>query len=369
MADSTFQISSKPKLYISHPLWQYASGGMGDFEGIGGSLEDLNEGSVYLTAEEKIKLIKLYPSDYLTFPSFSDSANARAAEYVVTKELTNPDGSAIDTSNIWNFDYAMILGHNFASTGTAIRFQCIDNFESQFQISTTNIVNHQDDGIPEYDGWSLLTLNDQGTGTSNAIRIVLMNGLDTSSEIPIKIGSLMFGNSYEFPINCSINTTTKFDYGVKQKQTLNGRTISTANWTKPSAWVDGNEPFGLGTSSGEDYGRRSGRRSWTMEFDSLAPSKVMNQNMMLNDNNYTNQDNQSAGAADGSSLYNIYKGVDFYTNVIHRCMASHLPLVLQIDKDNNSADQFAIVRLNRDFQITQKTPNLYSIKVSFTEQI
>ena len=107
-----------------------------------------------------------------------------------------------------------------------------------------------------------------------------------------------------------------------------------------------------------------------MSFDYLAPDKVMNQNMMMNSNGFTAQDNHSTASDGVESLYNINNSTDFYTNVIHRCMNNHLPMVLQLDKNNNSPDQFAIVRIkNKSYQVKQKSPNLYSISVEFTEQI
>ena len=177
----------------------------------------------------------------------------------------------------------------------------------------------------------------------------------------------MWGKSFEFPINTSLSTTTKFEYGIKQKSTISGKTISTANWTKPNNWIT--EPFGLGNQEGDNYQRRSGRRVWKMQFDSLAPDKVMNQNMMMNSNGFTAQDNHSTAADSVESLYNINDATDFYTNVVHRSMSSHLPMVLQIDKNDNSPSNFAIVRMNKDYTIKQKSPNLYSISVTLTEQI
>ena len=106
-----------------------------------------------------------------------------------------------------------------------------------------------------------------------------------------------------------------------------------------------------------------------MSFDYLAPDKVMNQNMMMNSNNFTAQDNHSTAADGTSSLYNINNGNDFYTNVVHRSLSSHLPMILQIDKNDNSPSGYAIVRMKKDFLIKQKTPNLYSVTVTFIEQI
>jgi hypothetical protein len=50
-------------------------------------------------------------------------------------------------------------------------------------------------------------------------------------------------------------------------------------------------------------------------------------------------------------------------------MGGHLPIVMQIDKDDYSPQNFAIVRIDSDYKITQKTPNLYNISLKLVEQI
>ena len=106
-----------------------------------------------------------------------------------------------------------------------------------------------------------------------------------------------------------------------------------------------------------------------MSFDSLAPFKVMLQNMMMNSNGYTAQDNHSVAADGTSSLYNIYNSEDFYSAVVHKTMGGHLPMVLQIDSSDNSPSGFAIVRLSPNFTVTQKSPLLFSYSITLTEQI
>ena len=50
-------------------------------------------------------------------------------------------------------------------------------------------------------------------------------------------------------------------------------------------------------------------------------------------------------------------------------MANHLPMVLQLDKDNPSPESMAIVRMDKNYSIKAKTPNLYNISLTLTEQI
>ena len=243
--------------------------------------------------------------------------------------------------------------------------------EGVVDISTSSIVNHIPGGTPEYDGWSLFNLDDKPNPDCRNMRFCLTaSGYNDWDELPIQIGSLIWGKKFVFPQSADLNTTVKFDYGVKQTQTLSGKTISTANWTKPNNWIT--EPFGLQPKYGErgdNFQRRSGRRTWSISFDSLAPDKVMNQMPMMNSNGWTAQDNHSTGADGIESLYNINNAVDFYTNIVHRSMGGHLPMLLQVDSSDPSPQTFAIVRMNPDYTITQKSPNLYNIKLTLVEQI
>ena len=95
----------------------------------------------------------------------------------------------------------------------------------------------------------------------------------------------------------------------------------------------------------------------------------MNQMPMMNSNGWTAQENHSTGADDIESSYNINNAVDFYTNVVNKTMGGHLPMLLQIDKDDPSPQNFAVVRMNKNFAITQKSPNLYNIQLTLVEQI
>ena len=90
---------------------------------------------------------------------------------------------------------------------------------------------------------------------------------------------------------------------------------------------------------------------------------------MMNDNGFKHNFDNYSNTASNDSLYNINDRLDFYTTVVNKCMASHLPMVLQLDKNNPSPEQFAIVRMNSNYQIVQKTPNLYNIKLTLQEQV
>ena len=354
MANSYYQAITKPKLYISYPLYQYASGGLDSLA--------TNYG---VSNEDMIKIIQLDPSKITDINPIAGEHNVMRYRIVPQAD----DFTDVIDSGLWNFDFMGILGHNFASAGIKPIIQASNDSGEVIDLSTSNIVNHNPNGVPEYDGWSLFNLDDKPNTDSYNFRFGLQS-TNPYNETAVKIGSLFFGKTFTFPQNTDLAQTITTDYGVKQKQTISGKTISTANWTKVNNWIT--EPFGLTEpfgETGDNFQRRSGRRTWSISFDSLAPSKVMNQLMMMNSNGWTAQDNHET-TADGKSLYNINNAVDFYTNVVHRTMGGHLPMMLQINSDDTSPQNFAIVRLsNNSLQVTQKTPNLYNIKLKLTEQI
>ena len=349
MADSYYQIATTPKIFVSYPLYQYASGALDEYSSDNGSVSD----------EDMIKLLQINPSNQV---NIYDESPYTQLNYKVVPSFDNE--TLVATSGLWNFDFCMLLGHNF-NTQSIIPSLGYGDINSSTSMATSNIVNFNFGGVPEYDGWSLCSLDDTTSDDERYFNLALTN---PDAVVDCTIGSILFGKSYEFPQNTTLATTTKFEYGIKQKSTISGKTISTANWTKPNNWIT--EPFGLTNGEeGDNFQRRTGRRVWKMSFDSLAPDKVMAQNMMMNDNNYYPQDNHTQGSAENSSLYNINNSPDFFSAVVHRTMGGHLPMVLQLDKNDNSPSNFAIVRMNKNFTVTQKSPLLFNIKITLTEQI
>jgi hypothetical protein len=365
MADSYYQIATTPRIFTSYPLWQYATG----------NLDLTYTYQDRINPEEAIKLIQLDPSNVLDLNGLPDG-------YTGLEYRLLPTGQTADMTTIWNFNYFMVLGHNFATSGARWKIHA-DNDEDPVDenVSMNGIVNYTNwNSSPEFNGWSYAQFTETPPSDSYRLRFGVapynpdMDGTPPPfRNTPVQIGSLLWGKYYDFPQNCRVNTKTTFDYGIKQKSTISGKTISTANWTKPTRWGNG-EPFGLYEIDTEQktWQSRTGRRSWEISFDSLGPDDVMNQNNMLNDIGWEAQDNHETYEAQGQtkSFYDINDSSDFFSNVIHRSLGGHLPMVFQVNKDNNSPDQFAIVRIKKNsYRVTQKTPNLYSIKLVLEEQL
>ena len=101
MATGYYQTPQAPRLYVSYPLFAYATGGLGSVDG------ELS------TDEQMIKMIQLDPSDYTTISNPSLGADSIFFGYKLVPDniVQNDINYGIDW---WNFNYAMILGHNLA---------------------------------------------------------------------------------------------------------------------------------------------------------------------------------------------------------------------------------------------------------------
>ena len=385
MANSYYQTPTAPRLYVSYPLWQYANGGLDFYQA---SYDGDNDAVPH---EDLIKAIQLDPSDTVVFDweetygmyLFYGIVPSSHIEYRIPK-------------NLWNFNYAMVLNHNLASVGVHpfIRQDPVTmNASNDLNIPSNNIINRPSGAAPLYNGFSIFELT---SGPLTYDYPILRFGFWQPSaqpplETPTEIGTLMWGKYFDFPQNCDLNTTLSYEYGTSSVKSVGGKSINTTQWTKPDGWYNqesgGTEPFGLrkpiadslsGDSAGmftdlhdtaDSFRRKSGLRVWNISFDSLAPEYVMNQNPMMNSQGWdSNFDNYSVDADGITSTYNIDNGLDFYTDVVHKTNGGSIPMVMQIDKNDPSTQNFAIVKMSK-YTITQKTPNLYNISLTLEEQV
>ena len=204
MADSYYQIPTTPKLYISYPLWLYATVGATDFY------------SDYIFTNpnetDHINTIQINPSNYTTY-EFDDYNGV--FHFPLTTAVNTAD-STLDIGNLWNFDFVMFLNHNWNTTGHYPSLKSWNGLEDgmlETDITMSNIVNYNVDSSPEYDGWSLAEMSDKPCDPSENILSVYLN---SEQELYPTLGSVMFGKSYTFPQNCSLIASTKFSYGINQ---------------------------------------------------------------------------------------------------------------------------------------------------------
>ena len=360
MAQGHHQIITQARIYTSYPLFLYASGGMD-------AVRNYLQGVDNLTDEELYKLILLDPSDITEIP-VGDNDNWLAWRILPTEI---PHDSVNDINLVFNADnsYAMILGHNLNTANGSTWVTSFDEnadgslSENGLESNVTTIKNYTDwNTVPEYNGWSAWQLGEMPSDTHKYIGIRFKSD---DWQDNLKLGSILFGKYFDMPRNADLNQSLDYSYGNRQKTSISGKTISTSSWTKTDNWIT--EPFGLNNEEHDNPHRKSGRRTWQISYTGLEPKHINNQNMMLNSNGFEAQDNHSTGA-DGTSLYNAYNGVDFYTNCVKMTMGGHLPMVLCTDRNEPSPSNWAIVRMSK-YKITQKSPSLFNFKITLVEQI
>ena len=417
MAQGHHQIITKPRLYVSYPLYLYAMGGL-DF--VGGYNHSSPENT--LSKEDIYNLISLDPSKSVTISGQQDvfynlmpKHDMTDSEYMTSPQTHIPANFLFDTVNT----YAMVLGSTTSSTPHAypygLDYNDSNNYGTPFENSTLtpfkmlggsnwgdmideyvesedieSIINYP----PEYKGFSAWRLKympqmPEGPDYLGEVDSFLWeqlwttwmenhisNGTYFTKHMGFTLeegtyGSLLYGKFFDLPQNAELSQSVSFNYGRKQRKSISGKTLSSLQYDRPDEWASG-EPFGLGSSKNNPY-RRSGVRTWDVAFTSLEPKHLMSQNIMENSNGYEAQDNHSTindNLNPVSSLYNSFNSVDFQNNVMKYTMGGHLPMVLCTDTNDTSPSNWAIVRIKQEsLQITQKSPNLYSFKMTLEEQI
>ena len=294
-----------------------------------------------------------------------------------------------------------VLGHNFASTQTNYFVESASSWLAN-EDSGVNWENNAELGSTiSYDGFSLAYAQDGSSASGKKVQFEIRDrssGELYSAGYP-NIGSLVFGNYYDFPHSPDLNLTMTIENdGITTQQTKGGATLTNARYSGAPKWGD------LGCwelqSSPPNYwnfnanlGARAGRRSLNLTFSYLSDkhtlpinalgSAVANNEDGSNANGYIQDDlddstfeipdwwwSDSVGGIFGAqySPLNVLNGEDFFSSVWNKTMGGHLPFIFQPNKDNANPDQFAICRFDMNsLQVKQVAYNTYTISLKIRE--
>ena len=451
---SLYQIPNIPRLYVSYPLWQYANGGLNYIYPDELLEENSETGGIYpgnidvqyrgLKKEDMISIIKFYENQrqYEAQPETIDGGEAFFGWQTLdrptyrTDENNNPWHTGQMGYNRlganfgihhWDFNYAMILNHNFGEEfNWAFNFYQIrgthrndlagdgwsENYNLEHQ-AFSNLFNSPFQDSPELNGTSIIRLRNMNSNYQLGMGLKIYStddnmALQSTSGLP-RFSSVLWGKMFDFhnAVNSDIKLTYKYDNTTRTN--IYGNSISTSKWNRIDGWYgyDKRTPEPFGTKAGyfniinnqyltgdnvelydhsSSHRRKSGIRSWEMSFDFMDPSshtRLLNQLPMLNQNawwsgpggpssteTFDEFSNTTTGV-EGSfiSEMNIeHAGYDFYTNVIHKTNGGELPMILQLDKDDPSSQGLAIVRMTK-YNMTRTGFNTYSISLTLEEQV
>tara|TARA_R100000700_G_C3172753_1_gene147255 strand:- start:1125 stop:2186 length:1062 start_codon:yes stop_codon:yes gene_type:complete len=346
------QYASKIKFYPSYPLYAYANGLKLNYRVVDlfGDSSDYQGNAPVSTEKTIYSLINLTPHK----------------RHIIGSPIgTDSDADTIaDTFNSYiewqtdevEQDFCAILNHNFYSSNQIVGYN--DGADGS---NTATLSINDCKSSPAYDGWSLYEMEKALVSEQK----ITFNALGDC-----EVGSVLWGKSWETPINCDINQSFQYIIGNRVRKTLSGKSISTLNYAGPKKWGD-LHAWELSDAEPSNNAPPSGLRKWTVNFTMLGDQYLLPQNAMLNSNNFTKDDSGNYTTYDDGgndvSTYNRTSSPDFMTSVYRLTMGSHLPVMIRISESNNP-DQFAIVRIV-NLSTSKSMPNFTNISMTLEEQI
>ena len=258
--------------------------------------------------------------------------------------------------------FVAILGHNYQNIGGG---------EAHIKLSDGNWIegsgdiriNCESNNLVSYNGFSIRSFD-----LSNAINFIQLH--TNQYDDNISFGSVIIGDYYDMPHSPDLQLTMKREYkGIKTIETKGGSTLSNNMWKTPmwgdrNAWEvwDATQELQNQTTLG-----RSGRRIWTLNFSYLDNSDVFGSNQLLNKStgNITGLD--SDDYTNSNHNFNLLTDDNFYSQVIHKTNGGQLPFIFQPDSSSASYDNFAICKLDNNFQFDQVANNVYNINLTIRE--
>ena len=167
-----YQLASQIGFYPNYLLYAYASG-----------MIEIAYTDTNLTQEQLFNLINLNPSKISTF-------DVNESNFIKFK-----------VNHSFNADFFMTLGHDFTTQNQNLTLE-----GDGLELSTSQIVNSNVGNDCEYNGWSLVGLNND----LQTFDIVFNQNNNNS------IGTFLLGRKFVAPQNVDVSQTHSVSYGYKK---------------------------------------------------------------------------------------------------------------------------------------------------------
>ena len=303
--------------------------------------------------------------------SESDMFDGKPSNYAqiddATQQFYIQFNTGFSTDSLAESNFIAILNHNFNSADAVFKVEVDDasDMASPTIVSTTGqhdkLINADADSTANYidpatDGWTLITYPQTGhaydvqVNNNQYVRLTIEDDSGTSSNFneDVKIGSIMFGELYNFPRtpNLDIKTSVEFD-GIELTNSIGGNTYSTAKHLGKPVW--GNSlPFHADANTNQNslYSQRFGRVSHSMNFTYLADTEVFSQN--------------------SNSLW--FDTTSFHNSFINKVYGQHLPFLFSLDGAATATGDYGMFRLaSEGFSATQVANRAWNIGLDIVE--
>mgnify|MGYP003135621830 CR=1 FL=1 len=357
---STFNRFGTPRAYVDMISFHLANGWR-DLDDL--TIVKTSDGSTIPTFDvgSEENLYDMRPSDY------AQIANTTKAFRIEFNTGMTPD--ALSESS-----FLAILNHNFHSADVVLKVEISD--EANFDpgdanygtlISTTanhtKVINARADSTanyidPEFNGWTLITWTKQ-TDDNQRVRITFEDdgGTGNNFDEDVKIGSIMYGEYFDFPQSPDLDITTTIEYdGTTLINSTGGSTFANSSYLAQPTWSATNPWTNTDASNQQTYGfiRRNGRLRHSMNFSYLADTNIFTESMHHHD--------------EGSGLSLFYDAETMHSNFYNRIFGQHLPFLFSIDKDSTSEGDYGMFRLaNNSLKTTQVASRTWNVGLDLVE--
>ena len=224
---------------------------------------------------------------------------------------------------------------------------------------------------------------------------VASNALNNGDYEDIKVGSIAFGTYWDFPVNSDLNLKFNRSFGgVKTSRSLGGFDTTNINhtgaptWATGSAWSDEMNPetdqggisiANIVNKTDFEAFKRTGRRSWNLNFKGLRDYQIMNENEVPRNNhhyasatnngtNYNTDNNEiNSDAINVKWNFGLHSGGadDFFSNVLNKTYGAE-KFIFQPDKEDFSS--LALAKFNqKSFSFTQSSHKFFDIALNIEE--
>lgn len=291
-----------------------------------------------------------------------DTDNASAS---IDDEIPDEIKKLLTTVN-----YFGVLGQDIYSQGGSEQFE-LETYggTSISKASTTDVISGGDGTyLATIDGWDDTTIdNFQGF----RVKSFFPDALNDITDRQIGIGTYTVGTYFDFEHSPDLSTSISVSFdGIKRQRTMGGKDLTHIKYLS-SNW--GNYvPFSTTYEEQNFTGTAlQGRRIIDVNFTMLSESNTFPKNMhdsILFGNVYDSSGNQSDFDFNADS-----HNANFLSNYLNITLGGNISHIMQLDSttdsEGNMAHDFVWVKLDgKATQITQKSPNLYSVKLKFIEQ-
>ncbi len=376
-----------PRFYIDEIQYMKALGllkfeeggnvGLGNTEGLYG-LEDFD----YRDAS---KLFNFNPTDYFHM-------NTQGGDW-----LSGTDKFSISMPTIFKNEgdfeqrkYFAVLGHNFKDADMS--FQVSSHFpnrdEDDDEVLDLTLISDQTTEIinslawaPDYPqsyAYNGFSIDELTTKPSDNIEF-RMSYNQVNIMRKFGIGAISFGSIFDLSISPDLNLRMSYEYGVDEKESRSGSTLSNVRWWQKPLWVD-QGAWELDEDGESKYfteerdlerlkHRRSGRRVYDLTFTFMTGDELLATNPNLSTTSFVSGDLSDNGSDVFDNHITLFSDNSFYSQVVHKTLGFSIPFIFQPNKDSNNPQDFMLAKIDskKGWELEQIAPSLFRTKLRIKE--